>query len=163
MPIKCTFQSNPETGLPTITFSGDISENSGPDLKRLVEQINQPRLAFDVAGISTINSVGVIEWWKFIKEIPASTTYEFLNAPEVFVNYANLVPLVLGCGTISSVLIPYQCETCGHKQRIAATTADLNALATFAPITCAACALESTAHMAFEDYLMFLKPAPKKT
>lgn len=72
-------------------------------------------VVFDLAGVGLINSWGARKWIMFLRTIPESHTYSFVNASPVFVKHCNMVADMLGRGEVLSFAAPYECKTCSNE------------------------------------------------
>ncbi len=84
-----------------------------------IARVVAAEIVFDLAEVRSINSWGARQWILFLRGIPATTRYCFVNASEVFVKHCNMVADMIGRGTVVSFVAPYECADCGGgKDRI---------------------------------------------
>ena len=75
-------------------------------------------VVFDLARVSSINSLGVRGWIQFISQLQATYAIRFSVVSEAMIEQAAIVPNLLGKkGTpIEAIEVPYSCSKC--KSRI---------------------------------------------
>lgn len=110
--------------------------------------------AFDLHGIDRINSVGVNDWYQFIRRIDKGIVYEFHRCPTAFIEYCNLIPHFIGEGEVRTFYFPLICRQCKIVTQV---LLHANGLADGVPSTnCAKCATPMDHDAPLDDYLVFL-------
>jgi ABC-type transporter Mla MlaB component len=95
-------------------LEGVLDEGAPPVLAQLSGEIGQsPAVAFDLASVRRINSLGVRAWVDFMKLI-AGRQIAFRRCSPAFVDQLNTVSDFRGEGKIESILAPYVCESSGN-------------------------------------------------
>ena len=95
-----------------IYIKGIISEQS--DFSKVFEGI-QEKCTIDFEGIERINSCGVREWAKTIKDL--NIEIEYINCPPVVVEQFNMVPEFLGKkAKVKSFYARFYCEDCDIEE-----------------------------------------------
>jgi CheY-like chemotaxis protein len=88
-----------------------------------IARVVAAEMVFDLAGVRSINSWGARQWILFLRGVPTTSRYCFVNAAEVFVKHCNMVADMLGRGSMVSFVAPYECASCGgEKDRILQTS-----------------------------------------
>lgn len=93
-----------------VVIKGDITEASS--FEELVPQL-VGRVDFDLAQVSYINSLGVREWIRFLRQVNIQG-FELHACSVPFVLQASIIPPMIGRGTVVSFFAPYYCEGCDH-------------------------------------------------
>lgn len=94
-----------------INLIGMIDENT--NLNNLLKYKGQT-LVFNFKKVTSINSCGIRTWVNFIKELGTSNM-EFTECPPGIVRQMNMVPSFLGSAKVTSVYVPYVCDSCEHE------------------------------------------------
>lgn len=119
-----------------VVIKGDITEVTS---FRELLPIMIGRIDFDLSQVGYINSLGVREWVKFLREARIQG-YEFHACSVPFVLQAALAPAVLGKGTVASFFAPYHCEDCGHSEERLLQSASVLAASGSPPVfACPSC------------------------
>ena len=88
------------------SFAGLAALESGP-------------VVLDLSGINAINSVGIREWIKWVKEIPSTVQLRLRNCPKIIVDQINMIAGFLPPKTvIESFFVPYFAEESGAEKMI---------------------------------------------
>lgn len=107
-------------------FNGEIHENFK------AKQVSLPSSAktfINLAGLRSINSLGIREWSQFIHMLSQQTQVFLEECSVVFIDQANIVPQIAANCSIVSFYAPYFCPQCnselnckltfaGHKKRL---------------------------------------------
>jgi CheY-like chemotaxis protein len=138
-----------------VVIKGDITEASS--FQALVP-ILVGRVDFDLSQIVYINSLGVREWIRFLRDVNIQG-YDLHACSVPFVLQASVIPAMIGRGTVVSFFAPYYCEDCDHHEDKLLQSAAVLAAGYQPPVfQCPRC----SATMALDDlperYLAFLMP-----
>lgn len=99
-----------------LSFAGKIDEDA--DFTDADIQGAQ-KLEIDLDGIQTINSVGIREWIKWIRNAPSSTEIIYEKCPKVIVDQINMVEGFLPAGAkVQSFYVPYYNEDTGSEKSV---------------------------------------------
>ena len=78
----------------------------------------EPRLIFDLSGVSLINSMGIRNWVNWMKA-NRNRSLVFRNCSKPIVDQINALEGFLPPGSVvESFFVPYVCENCGHADRV---------------------------------------------
>jgi hypothetical protein len=73
----------------------------------------------DLDGVNAINSVGIREWVKWVKQFPSSLRLSVHKCPKIVVDQINMVAGFLPPGTVvESFYVPYFAEGSGAEKMI---------------------------------------------
>lgn len=97
----------------TFIFKGVIDEDTSFDAL-LAEQ---GELHLNLAGITSINSLGIRAWVNFMKEISNRPVF-YEECPPVVVRQMNMIPSFLGSAKVLSVYAPFVCENCDEEKLV---------------------------------------------
>jgi len=76
-------------------------------------------VALDLEGVTAINSVGIREWIKWVKTMPASIQLSVARCPKIIVDQINMVAGFLPQGTmIESFYVPYYSDASGNEKMV---------------------------------------------
>lgn len=78
-------------------------------------------LQLDMSQVSRMNSCGVREWILMMERMPAVIPVAFVNANELFVEQANMIPGMFGRKGMVKVLnfqAPYHCSKCDSDETL---------------------------------------------
>lgn len=76
-------------------------------------------VTLDLEGVTAINSVGIREWIKWVKTLPASARLTVRRCPKIIVDQINMVAGFLPAGTIvESFFVPYFSDASGNEKMI---------------------------------------------
>ena len=101
----------------TIALHGRLDETV--KLAPLLEKLKDKSAArINLAGVTSITSVGVREWHRFVNAAPKSCVIELEECSAAFVSQLNTIKGFAGHGKVKSVWAPFVCETCGHADRV---------------------------------------------
>ncbi len=109
-----------------IRFEGEIHENFKAKLVSLPKANNY---IINLAGLRSINSLGIREWTSFLNTLCASSSVTLEECSVVFIDQANIVPQILSNSKVTSFYAPYFCPQCNlelscklsvvtHKKRL---------------------------------------------
>jgi anti-anti-sigma regulatory factor len=77
------------------------------------------RVVLDLNHVTAINSVGIREWIKWVKTMPASLQLSVRNCPKIIVDQINMVAGFLPAGTvIESFYVPYYADSSGNEKMV---------------------------------------------
>jgi hypothetical protein len=95
-------------------LDGVLDESSRESLKGLAAGLGA-EVAFDLAGLRRINSLGVRFWVEFMKGLGGHAV-SFRRCAPAFVEQLNAVLDFRGNAKVESIMAPYMCEKCGTVQ-----------------------------------------------
>lgn len=73
----------------------------------------------DLEGVAAINSVGIREWIKWVKTMPASVKLSVRKVPKIVVDQINMVSGFLPAGTVvESFYVPYFADASGSEKMV---------------------------------------------
>jgi hypothetical protein len=100
----------------SISIKGSIDE----DASFVVQDFSGcTSIIVDMGGITAINSVGIREWIKWIKEFPTTATLTVAKCPKIIVDQINMVSGFLPPGAIvESFFVPYFADDSGEEQMV---------------------------------------------
>ena len=74
---------------------------------------------WDLEKVTTINSVGIREWIKWVKSFPPSIQLNVRRCPKIIVDQINMVAGFLPSGTVvQSFFVPYYAEGSGAEKMV---------------------------------------------
>jgi hypothetical protein len=127
-------------GALTVTLKGPLDEQCGAPLAALAEKIERVHVTFDCMAVTAVNSIGFRVWLEFLKGLAERVTFEFVNCPAPFVDYAGLLKTTAYANRIVSVQVPFRCNGC---ERESASVFEVDAVAAddaeFPPGVCRHC------------------------
>jgi len=141
-----------EGGALRVEVKGAITEAAefGPVLST-----QTPRVHIDLSGVARINSSGVREWIRFIRQASAARQVILERCSPAMVRQFNMIANAAGAATVASLMLPYHCKACDADRTIVLDVLDGPALI-HETAPCPDCA----APMEFDDlsdgYLSFL-------
>lgn len=98
-----------------ITLDGTIDEDANFDK---IKSLALKKYIFDFNNVVMINSCGIREWIKYLKEIE-SATIVYQNCPQIIIEQVNMVHGFIRKGvTVESFYAPYFCEQCDTPKKI---------------------------------------------
>jgi hypothetical protein len=105
-PLKIEISPSPHV----IRFQGEIDEDA---LFTGIVIPDDRETVFDLNGVRLINSCGIREWIRWMKEIKTGTRLVWENCPKIIVDQINMVDGFLPAGAkVRSFDVPYYCEKC---------------------------------------------------
>lgn len=107
-------------------FNGEIHENFKA---KLVDLPISEKTFINLAGLKSINSLGIREWSQFLYALTLKTKVFLEECSVVFIDQANIVPQISANCSVISFYAPYYCPQCntelnckltfaGHKKRL---------------------------------------------
>jgi hypothetical protein len=106
----------PEGAKLILEVKGNIDEDANftpPDLG------SSSAVALDLNEVTAINSVGIREWIKWIKTMPASVKISVRRCPKIIVDQINMVAGFLPPGTVvESFFVPYYADSSGAEKMV---------------------------------------------
>ena len=138
-----------------VVIKGDITEASS--FHGLVPLL-VGRVDFDLSQVSYINSLGVREWIRFLRDVNIQG-YELHACSVPFVLQASVIPAMIGRGTVVSFFAPYYCDGCDHHDDKLLQSAAVLAADYETPVfQCPRCSGTMELDDIPERYLAFLMP-----
>jgi hypothetical protein len=71
--------------------------------------------ALDLSGITAFNSQGVLRWLEFVRNLDPRAPLDVFQCPLVLVRLTNYTDGLLNGLRIRTVLVPFECTSCGHE------------------------------------------------
>jgi len=107
-------------------FNGEIHENFKA---KQVALPSSEKTIINLAGLRSINSLGIREWSQFLHALAQKTQVLLEECSVVFIDQANIVPQIAANCSVISFYAPYFCPQCnselnckltfaGHKKRL---------------------------------------------
>ncbi|HET6612652.1 MAG TPA: hypothetical protein VFG83_11720 [Kofleriaceae bacterium] len=140
----------------SVELSGELDENA--DFAELRRRL-QGAVVFHLAGIGRINSCGVREWVRFVRDLPNVTDLVFTHCSPSIVSHLNMIYNFRGPATVRSFFAPYLCDSCGHEEeKLIDVKAQIERGDVLSPpaIACGACGEAMELDDLPERYLSFL-------
>ena len=99
-----------------VFFAGKIDENMQfSTVKVPPAQI----MIFDFADVLMINSIGIREWVRWIRQLPGNVIMKFRRCPRAVVEQINILEGFLPKGArVESFFVPYYCEKCDQTHNV---------------------------------------------
>lgn len=105
-----------------IEFRGPINEDAEPHLNKiLANKPNADKCIFRLKNISSINSLGVRTWIKFLRDFGEShkdTKIYFEECAPEIISQINMIPDFNGKAEISSFYADYICDNCDNDKLV---------------------------------------------
>jgi anti-anti-sigma regulatory factor len=100
-----------------IAISGELTETG--NYRALLGEVKND-VVFDLSGVDRINSSGVREWMRFLRELKtAGRRFAFERCSSAVVAQLNMMSSFSESGEVRSVLAPYVCSACGaHDDKL---------------------------------------------
>lgn len=106
-----------EGGVPTIRVRGAITEAT--DFSAVLQQVGPPRAVVDLSAVDRVNSYGVREWIRFLKNLVHTgidVTLDGVSVP--MVRQMNMIPQVRAGARVGAVHAPYYCPACDDERAV---------------------------------------------
>lgn len=98
-----------------IAFDGVIDEDANFDK---IKSLNLKKFIFDFNNVIMINSCGIREWIKYLKDIE-SAEIKYANCPQIIIEQVNMVHGFIRKGIkVDSFYAPYFCPQCDTAKKI---------------------------------------------
>ncbi len=114
--MSFSIKKNPEGARLAIAVAGNVDEDANfvpVDIGAFTQVV------LDLQGVSAINSVGIREWIKWVKQIPTTVQLTVRNCPKIVVDQINMVAGFLPPATvIESFFVPYYADATGSEKMI---------------------------------------------
>ncbi len=139
-----------------VAIRGSFDERTDFSAVHVLEEEN---VIFDVSGVRRINSWGARQWIMFLRSLPDSLAYCFVNASIEFVKHCNMVGDMLGRGSVLSFAAPYACTSCGHEDERVLQVSSISPAVMVEPpeFRCTACGEAERFDDVPQRYFAFLK------
>ena len=96
-----------------VELSGQLDERA--ELARVVEKIDGA-VIFDLASVSFINSIGVREWVRLLRQLHEKHVRVTLRrCSEAMVHQMNMIVETVAHARVESFFVPYMCDACGAE------------------------------------------------
>ena len=130
---KFKFEPAVKDGRKVVVLKGVIDEDTNFEG---IKKLGNP-LVFNFRHLAAINSCGIRTWVNFLKELGhVQIAYE--ECPPLVVRQMNMVPSFVGHATVTSVFVPYVCESCEKEKLVLVGSNDFAKVPETAG-TCASC------------------------
>lgn len=139
-----------------VTLAGNLGEDFGAHVAAAAAKLQGAHIVFDLGGIKSINSVGFRSWLAFLKTLEKASTFEFTNCPPDFVEYCSLLPMTSFAGCLTSIAVPFSCETCRDRQLPVFEVRDLATDQEFDMMICPRCHGTMRSEVDANHYLEFM-------
>lgn len=114
--MSFAIEKKPEGTRMILELKGNIDEDANfapPDVGSSAVVI------LDLEGVSAINSVGIREWIKWVKSMPASVQLSVRRCPKIIVDQINMVAGFLpATAKIESFYVPYYSDSSGSEKMV---------------------------------------------
>ena len=142
-------------GNATVELAGDLLGTDAKPLAELAAKLAGAKaVRFDLEHLGMMNSAGVMDWAGFLEKLPCP--YVFVSCPVDFVDYANLVPQVIGEGRVETFYAPLRCSPCKVGQTTLLEAAKLTPESDFGSMACPKCGKAMEPEVEPADYFTFL-------
>jgi len=141
----------------TVRLEGHVNETAVPAFVLLERRLKSVRVAFNLRGVDSFNSLGAMEWMALVGRLARTREVVFEDCGPAFVDLANMIPQFAEPQRVVNVLAPYACRKCGERFAVPFQAAQAKALSRFPTHACAACGGEAAAEVPSEDYCLFLR------
>jgi hypothetical protein len=99
-----------------LLISGDLNEDAS--FAGLSIAVGMP-IILDLEYVTSINSVGIREWIKWIKSLPSATPLRVRKCPKIVVDQVNMIAGFLPSGTVvESFFVPYFSEETNSEKMV---------------------------------------------
>lgn len=95
-----------------VWFNGEVHENFK---SKNIELPSSEKVFINLAGLRSINSLGIREWSQFIHALSRQTLVFLEECSVVFVDQANIVPQITAQCSVTSFYAPYFCPSCNAE------------------------------------------------
>jgi anti-anti-sigma regulatory factor len=96
-----------------VELTGQLDERA--ELVRVVEKI-EGQVVFDLAAVSFINSIGVREWVRLLRQLHEKNVRVTLRrCSEAMVHQMNMIVETVAHAHVESFYVPYMCDACGGE------------------------------------------------
>ncbi|MCB0340679.1 MAG: hypothetical protein H6626_13280 [Pseudobdellovibrionaceae bacterium] len=103
-----------------LTFQGQIDEDAN---FQSASGVSGSSIILNLDGVTAINSCGIREWIKWLKELPSGASITYKNCPKVIVDQINMVAGFLPDNAkVDSFYVPYYCEESGNEKMVLFTS-----------------------------------------
>ena len=157
--MSLTFSLNDKASPKVISLVGSVDESAADALNTL-KSLPKGTYSIDLAGILSINSIGVRNWLNFIKDFQTEREVKFSNCTYEFIRQVNMIPPFKGKGEIESFFAQFYCETCDNSFDLlfdAKSPVDL-LRSKLSSQRCPSCSTISECVESPNEYLTFLEP-----
>jgi hypothetical protein len=101
------------SGVRHVEFVGQLDERA--DLRPVVEDVGWS-VVFDLAAVSFINSIGVREWLRLLRNLHEKGVLVLLRrCSEAMVLEMNMIVETVQYVRVESLYLPYACDACGYE------------------------------------------------
>lgn len=105
-----------EDGKAVLEVIGNIDEDSN---FQPADVGGAPAIVIDLDKVTAINSVGIREWIKWVKTMPAAAKLSVRKCPKIIVDQINMVAGFLPMGTtVESFFVPYYSDASGEEKMV---------------------------------------------
>lgn len=105
-----------EGGKCVLEVAGNIDEDSS---FQPADTGGAAEIVLDLDKVTAINSVGIREWIKWVKTMPAASKLAVRKCPKIIVDQINMVAGFLPAGTVvESFYVPYYSDASGEEKMV---------------------------------------------
>ncbi len=116
---------------------GILSEKFDPSDVPIQEATQEKKLRVNLGGVTRLNSTGVREWLRFVRELKIDTfVLEECTVP--FVQQIGMIFNMAPPSSVLSIYLPFFCQACNHSVSVLAATQAARDVAT-TPDRCPKC------------------------
>lgn len=76
-----------------------------------VDPLTHPKIEMNFEKVTSINSVGVRSWIKWVSDKLGKSKISYTHCPKIIVDQMNMVSALSKAGQVESFYVPYFCET----------------------------------------------------
>ena len=114
--MSFSITKQPEGNRLAVTVGGSVDEDAN---FQPLDLGSFTAVVIDLSGVSAINSVGIREWIKWVKVLPASIQLAVRKCPKIIVDQINMVAGFLPPSTtIESFYVPYYSDATGSEKMV---------------------------------------------
>ena len=140
-----------------VKLDGEIVDDTGADLERLKSALVGPRVIINAAGVSKVNSVGVVVWRQFLESIHDRFKIEFVECSVTFLGYVTMLPTFAGKGRVKSFYMPLSCRPCKSEGEVLVDAAELARTRSLPPCVCTICGDPMSPDLDVDDVVACIK------
>ena len=156
--MDITLQVTNEDGVDVIRYVGPINEEAEVHLAQLLPKIGES-CEINFSQVEYVNSCGVRAWINFMRDLEKDRTVRFAECTPEIVMQINMIPSFKGSAKIASVYGSYECDGCGHNEKIlfeAGKNLPEEEDFELTPVSCPKCSEEMEMEELEEEYFAFM-------
>ena len=114
--MSFSIEKKPEGAKLVLIVKGNVDEDANFTPQDLGAASS---VVLELEGVTSINSVGIREWIKWVKTMPSSIKLSVRKVPKIVVDQINMVSGFLPPNTtIESFFVPYYCDASGTEKMV---------------------------------------------